>query len=70
MSKEMEFYIYLMEKYSEYKNVSTTDIINKLEQLKLTDFIYSMYEMYHIEAIENAFNDIDRLIKENENIIN
>lgn len=70
MSKEMEFYIYLMEKYSEYKNVSTTDIVNKLEQLKLTDFIYSMYEMYHIEAIENVFNDIDRLIKENENIIN
>lgn len=66
----MEFYIYLMEKYSEYNNVSTTDIVNKLEQLKLTDFIYSMYEMYHIEAIENAFNDIDRLIKENENIIN
>ena len=66
----MEVYIYLMEKYSEYNNVSTTDIINKLEQLKLTDFIYSMYEMYHIEAIENAFNDIDRLIKENENIIN
>lgn len=66
MSKEMEFYIYLMEKYSEYKNVSTTDIVNKLEQLKLTDFIYSMYEMYHIEAIENAFNDIDKLISEKE----
>ena len=43
MSKEMEFHIYLMEKYSEYKNVSTTDIVNKLEKLELTDYIYSMY---------------------------
>lgn len=43
MSKEMEFYIYLMEKYSEYKNVSTTDIVNKLEKLELTDYIYIMY---------------------------
>ena len=67
MNREMEFYIYLIEKYSEYKKKSTTDIVNKLESLKLTDYIYNMYEMYHIEAIENAFSDIDRLIKEKEN---
>jgi hypothetical protein len=30
----------------------------------LTDFIYSMYEIYHIERLENAFDDIDRLILE------
>mgnify|MGYP003181686494 CR=1 FL=1 len=66
MSKEMEFYIYLIEKYSEYKNIFTTDITNKLEKLELTDYICSMYEMYHIEAIENAFNDIDKLISEKE----
>lgn len=27
MNKEMGFYIYLIEKYSEYKNVSTTDML-------------------------------------------
>lgn len=30
---------------------------------KLTDFVYSMYEMYHSEAIENAFMDLDSLIE-------
>lgn len=27
-----------------------------------TEFVYNMYEMYHSEAIENAFRDIDSLI--------
>lgn len=64
MNKEMEFYIYLMEKYSEYKNISTSVIVNKLDELGLTDLVYDMYERYHTEAIENAFYDIDELIKE------
>mgnify|MGYP002237165446 FL=1 len=29
----------------------------------LTDFVYNMYEWYHIEAIENAYKDIDNLIE-------
>ena len=70
MSKETEFFIYLLEKYAEYKNVSTTDILNTLEELNLTKFIYEMYERYHIEAIENAFKDIDNLIEEKRKEIN
>jgi len=66
MEKEMEFYIYLMEKYAEYKNVSTREIVNKLDNLNLIDTIYNMYPQYHIERIENAFKDIDELIKEKE----
>lgn len=66
MEKEMDFYIYLMEKYAEYKKVSTTDVVNKIDKLGLTQFIYDMYERYHVEAIENAFKDIDELIKEKE----
>lgn len=66
MNKKIDFYIYLLEKYSEYKNISTRDIFNKLEELKLTKFIINMYERYHSEAIENAFLDIDKLIKEKE----
>lgn len=64
MNKETEFFIYLLEKYSEYKNISTTDVLNTLDELSLTDFIYNMYERYHCEAIENAFKDIDDLIEE------
>ena len=64
MNKETEFFIYLLEKYSEYKNISTTDVLNTLDELGLTDFIYNMYERYHCEAIENAFKDIYDLIEE------
>ena len=64
MTKEMEFFIYLIENYAAYKNVGADDVMKKLEELKLTDFIYNMYERYHQEAIENAYKDIDELIKE------
>lgn len=67
MKKEEEFFLYLIEKYSEYKKVSTTEVVNKLEELNLLQLVYDMYERYHSEAIENAYNDIDELIKEREN---
>lgn len=64
MSKEMEFFIYLLERYVEYKNMTTKQVIQEWESLHITDFIYNMYEVYHIECIENAFEDIDRIISE------
>ena len=64
MGKEIEFFIFLIENYAAYKN-TTADIVLKLwDKLKLTDFIYYMYERYHIERLENAFEDIDRLVAE------
>lgn len=39
-------------------------ILKTLDEFGLTDFVIGMYEMYHSEAIENAFTDIDRLISQ------
>lgn len=64
MTEEMEFFIYLIENYAAYKNVGADDVMRKLEELKLTDFIYNMYERYHQEALENAYKDIDEIIEE------
>lgn len=64
MSKEMEFFIFLLENYAEYKNTTADEILKLWDYLNLTDFIYEMYERYHIERLENAFEDIDRLIAE------
>lgn len=64
MDKEMEFFIFLIESYASYKNIGADCIMEKLDKLKLTDLVYNMYEMYHTEAIENAFVDIDKLILE------
>ncbi len=64
MSKEMEFFIFLLENYAAYKNTTADKVLKKWDDLKLTDFIYDMYERYHMECLENAFDDIDRLIVE------
>ena len=54
MNKETEFFIYLLEKYAEYKKISTTDVLNTLEQLDLTEiinneeYIINYYNIYYI----------------------
>lgn len=63
MSKEMEFFTFLMEQYAHYKNTTADKILHKLDELNLTDYIFNMYEMYHSEALENAYTDIDKLIE-------
>jgi hypothetical protein len=60
LSSEMTFFIYLLEKYSEYKGTCTTNTLKLFDQTQLTDYIKQMYPMYHTERLENAFADIDR----------
>lgn len=64
MSREMEFFIYLMENYAAYKKMGADEVMRKWEELNITEIIYNMYEKYHQEAIENAYKDIDNLIQE------
>jgi hypothetical protein len=63
MTKEMEFFTFLMEQYAQYKNTTADKVLRKLDELNLTDYVFNMYEMYHVEALENAFADIDKLIE-------
>ena len=60
----MNFFIYLLEQYAGYKNKSAGEVLKLWDRLGITDFIYDMYELYHIESIQNAFDDIDRLVAE------
>ena len=60
LSKENDFFVYLLEKYAEKKNRSTADVLKEFDASGLTEYIMSMYPMYHTEVIENAFADIDR----------
>lgn len=61
MSKEMEFFSFLLEQYAHHKNTTADKVLKKWDELNLTDFIFNMYERYHSEALENAFADIDAL---------
>lgn len=63
MDKEFRFFIYLIESYAQYRNDSAANILKELDEKNLTEFVVGMYEYYHVEAIENAFRDIDSLIE-------
>jgi hypothetical protein len=60
LSNEMLFFVYLLEKYAEYKKANAANILKIFDQTNLTDYIKQMYPMYHTERLENAFADIDR----------
>ena len=62
MSKEFRFFAYLLESYAAHKNLTASEVLRLLDEKNLTDFVYEMYELYHVEAIENAFMDLDSLI--------
>lgn len=63
MSKEGEFFLYLIERYAEHKGISADKVFAEWNRLDVTDLIYHMYEIYHCERLENAFEDIDRIIE-------
>jgi len=63
LSKEFRFFTFLLESYACYKGINASEVLKKLDEKNLTDFVFNMYELYHIEAIENAYKDIDSLIQ-------
>ncbi|MBR1913154.1 MAG: DUF3791 domain-containing protein [Treponema sp.] len=63
MTDEMRFFIFLIETYAYDKQLPTAEVLKTWEEKELVQKIYDMYEMYHIEAIENAYADIDNLVK-------
>ena len=63
LTKEFKFFAYLLEGYAVQKDTTADKILETLDEKNLTQFVYDMYELYHSEAIENAFTDLDSLIK-------
>ena len=57
------FFTYLIESYAAYKDTTADKVLEILEEKGLVDFVYDMYFIYHQEAIENAFKDLDSLIE-------
>ena len=60
MSKEFRFFIYLLERFAEHRGESAADLYARLEAAGLVDYARDMYELYHVESIDNAFADLDR----------
>ncbi|WP_146548654.1 MULTISPECIES: DUF3791 domain-containing protein [Rummeliibacillus] len=64
MSKQADFFIYLIERYAENKKTTAQKVLEQWDSLDLTNLIYDMYELYHVERLENAFDDIDKLVSQ------
>ncbi len=62
MSKEMEFFIYLLEYYAEYSNTTANLVLQKWNEKGIAQAIYDNYWLYHTESIQNALEDIDSLL--------
>ena len=60
MSKEIRFFIYLLERYAEHLGVTADVAYRRLEEKNILDYAVNMYELYHVESIENAFADLDQ----------
>jgi hypothetical protein len=63
LSKEIDFFVYLIERYAASKGKTGADMLRLFDESGITDFIIDMYELYHAERLENAFSDIDDLIE-------
>jgi len=63
ISNQSEFFIFLLEKYAEYKSLPASEILKLWQRRGLIDYINGMYEQYHTERLENAFADVDRKIE-------
>ena len=63
LSKQADFFIFLLEKYAEYKLQSASETLMQWEENGLINYINAMYEQYHTERIENAFKDIDNKLR-------
>lgn len=62
LPKEFEFFTSLVEQYAASRGTTADKVLAALDAKGKTDFVYGMYDRYHVEAMENAFNDIDRLL--------
>jgi len=60
MSKGFRFFIYLLERYAEHLDVTADVAYRRLAERGLVDYAIGVYELYHTEALENAFADLDR----------
>ena len=49
----------MLERYAEHLGVTADVVYRRLEERGLVDYALGMYELYHVEALENAFADLD-----------
>ncbi|MDR0847646.1 MAG: DUF3791 domain-containing protein [Propionibacteriaceae bacterium] len=54
-----EFFLYLLEHYARHRQATPAQVLAEWDTRNITEYIQGNYEMYHQEALTNAFADID-----------
>ena len=63
MSEESRYFLYLLEQYALKKGITGKETLDLFEKQNLIKYIYSMYQTYHTERVDNAIEDIDSKIE-------
>ena len=63
MGKEFRFFIYLLERFAEHRGESAAETYSRLDSAGLLDYAEGMYELYHVESLDNAFADLDHRLR-------
>jgi len=56
----MSFFVYLLERFAFARGETADVTLRLLKERGLYDYAIGMYELYHVENIENAFADLNR----------
>ncbi len=62
MTDEMQFFLFLIERYADYKGRATGAVLREWDEKGVTQEIYDGYFQYNQEALQNAYRDIDSLV--------
>lgn len=65
MDEKQKFFIYLLECYACKKGRPTSDVLKEWDERGLIPYVMDNYLQYHTEAIENAYADIDSMLRTN-----
>lgn len=65
MGNKEKFFIFLLENYARNKNTSAEVVYDEWEKKCATQYIFDMYEQYHQETLEKAYEDIERICHNN-----
>jgi hypothetical protein len=61
LGPETAFFLYLLEQYARYRGRTAAAVLADWDAEGLTKYVRANYDIYHQEALTNAFDDIDAM---------
>ncbi|MDR1505834.1 MAG: DUF3791 domain-containing protein [Treponema sp.] len=62
MTEEARYLLFLTEQYAAVKGLPGSQVFNMLKEKELFSYIHNMFYTYHTERVENAIEDIERVL--------